>query len=94
MLTPHSVLRVFLRICGSFLALAASQMIDTYYGLRISDVATMSKDSVKGADIRLRAAKNRKAVWHERYPVVREALDALPVPISANADCPYFFWTG
>ena len=58
------------------------------------DVATMRKDSVKGADIRLRAVKNRKAVCHELYPVVREALDALPVSKSANADCPYFFWTG
>jgi site-specific recombinase XerD len=65
-----------------------------YYGLRISDVATLRKDSVRGDEIMLRAVKNGKAIWHELYPVVRDALDALPLPKGASADCPYFFWTG
>lgn len=65
-----------------------------YYGLRISDVATMRKDSVTGGEIRLRAVKNGKAIWHELYPEVKQALDVLPLPKGASADCPYFFWTG
>jgi len=72
----------------------AMLLLMRYYGLRISDVATLRKDAVKGAEISLRAVKNGRSLWHELYPVVRQALETLPLPNGASADCPYFFWTG
>jgi len=72
----------------------AMLLLMRYYGLRISDVATLRRDAVNGQEISLRATKNGKAIWHELYPVVRDALEALPLPKGASADCPYFFWTG
>lgn len=65
-----------------------------YYGLRVSDVATLERARVSETEIRLYTQKNGKPVAHELYPVVREALDALPLPKGASVDCPYFFWTG
>ena len=72
----------------------AMLLLMRYYGLRISDVATLRKDSVKAGEIRLRAVKNGKSIWHELYSVVQQALDVLPLPKGASTDCPYFFWNG
>jgi site-specific recombinase XerD len=65
-----------------------------YYGLRISDVATLRKDRIKGDHIFLHALKNGAAIWLPLVPDVQSALDCLPLPQGANPECEYFFWTG
>jgi integrase len=65
-----------------------------FYGLRISDVATLAKDRLRGDEIFLHTLKNQAAVWLPLYPEVKQALDCLPLPQGADPDFPYFFWTG
>jgi site-specific recombinase XerD len=65
-----------------------------FYGLRVSDVATLRKDRIKGDHIFLHAVKNGAAIWLPTYPEVKNALDRLPLPLGASSDCEYFFWTG
>ena len=72
----------------------AMLLLMRYYAFRISDVATLRKDAVINGEIRLRAVKNGKAILLELYPVVQQALDVLPLPKGASADCPYLFWNG
>jgi integrase len=64
------------------------------YALRLSDVATLSRDRIKGNQIFLHALKNGAAIWLPLYEDVRRALECVPVPHGADADCKYFFWTG
>jgi integrase len=65
-----------------------------YTALRISDIATLKKDRVRSGEIFVRTAKNGKAVRLPVPPELQLALDALPRPRGAGADCPYFFWSG
>lgn len=65
-----------------------------YYGLRISDVATLRRDRVSNGKIFLHALKNGAAIRLPLYPEVEFALSVTPAPMGAPADCPYFFWTG
>jgi site-specific recombinase XerD len=64
------------------------------YGLRVSDVATLAKDRVSGDRIFLHAMKNGAALWLPLWDDVKHALDVLPLPMGAPADCKCFFWTG
>lgn len=64
-----------------------------FYGLRISDVATLRKDRIQGDHILLQALKNGAMIWLPLYPEVDRALDCLQ-PHGAAAECEYFFWTG
>jgi site-specific recombinase XerD len=81
---------------GSYERLRAKAMVLLlrFYGLRVSDVATLRKDRIKGDQIFLHALKNGAHIWLPLYPGVKFALDCLPLPQGASADCPYFFWTG
>ena len=72
----------------------AMLLLMNFYALRVSDVATFKRDRVKGDQIALNSLKNGEPLWFPLYPVVKEALDALPLPEGATADCPYYFWTG
>jgi len=65
-----------------------------FYGLRVSDVATLRRDRVSGNQIFLHALKNGAAIWLPLYREVKQALDRLPIPQGATQDCPYYFWTG
>jgi site-specific recombinase XerD len=66
-----------------------------YTALRISDVATLERNRVRGGEIFVRTTKNGKPV---RLPVqadLQAALDVLPVPRGAKGqECPYYFWSG
>lgn len=64
------------------------------YGLRVSDVATLKRDRIVGDRIFLHALKNGAPIRVPLLPEVKAALEALPLPEGASADCPYFFWTG
>ena len=64
------------------------------YGLRVSDVATLRRDRLRGDRIFLHAMKNGAALWLPLWDDVKRALEILPVPQGAPADCKYFFWTG
>jgi integrase/recombinase XerC len=64
------------------------------YGLRVSDVATLEKDRLRDGRIYLHALKNGAALWLPLFEDVKFALEALPSPQGAPANCKYFFWTG
>ena len=71
----------------------AAILLMKYYGLRVSDVATLERARVRGGQIFLHALKNGTALWLPLYQEVKFALACLPVPRGA-ADDRYFFWTG
>jgi integrase/recombinase XerC len=68
--------------------------------LRISDVCTLRKDALSwDADkstwrIFVRTQKSGEPVFLPVPESLKLALDALPLPRNAAADCPYFFWNG
>jgi site-specific recombinase XerD len=72
----------------------AMLLLMNFYALRVSDVATFRRDRINGDQIALNSFKNGEPLWFPLYPEVKEALEALPLPDGASADCPYFFWTG
>ena len=98
--TPEEVIRIFAaaETIGqqSYERQRARTMLllMNFYALRISDVAMLKRDRIQGDQIFLHALKNGAAVWLPLYAEVKEALEALPLPDGATADCPYFFWTG
>ena len=65
-----------------------------FYGLRVSDVATLRRDRIKSDHVFLHALKNGAAIWLPLYPEVKSALDRVPLPRGANAEDEYFFWSG
>ncbi len=69
-------------------------LLQRRYGLRVSDVVTLEKDRVKDGRIFVHAMKNGAALWLPLWPDVKDALEILPTPHDAPADCKYFFWTG
>ena len=66
-----------------------------YTALRISDVATLKRDRIRGGEIFIRTAKNGKPVKLPIHPELQAALNLLPLPRgAAGQECPYFFWSG
>jgi site-specific recombinase XerD len=64
------------------------------YALRVSDVSTLERDRVRDDQIFLHALKNGAALWLPLSDDVKRALDMLPLPSGAPADCKYYFWSG
>jgi integrase/recombinase XerC len=62
--------------------------------LRIADAVTLSKDALRGNEIRVRTQKTGEPVFVWVPAELVEALRALPVPRGAGEDCRYFFWSG
>src|SRR5260370_11117650 len=65
-----------------------------FYGLRVSDVATLKRDRIRDGQIFLHALKNGAPIWLPLYPEVMQSLECLPFPQGTEADCPYFFCSG
>lgn len=66
-----------------------------YFAFRVSDVATLERERVQDGQIFVRAMKNGAPLWMPMdYPDLTFALEAVPPPMGADPDCPYFFWTG
>ncbi len=65
-----------------------------FYGLRVSDVATLKKERIKGDYIFLHALKNGAPIWLPLYPEVKRALNNLIQPQGTIGECEYFFWSG
>jgi len=69
-----------------------------FTALRISDVAVLRRDRISKEGGRwvvfIRATKNNKRVYLPIPREMKEALDNVPVPREAMADCPYYFWSG
>jgi integrase len=63
-----------------------------FYGLRVSDVATLERQRVKSGHIAIRAMKNDRWLWMPLYPEVSEALEMIPLP--SGQESRYFFWSG
>ncbi len=81
---------------GSYERLRARAMVLLlrFYGLRVSDVATLRRERIKGDHVFLHAVKNGAAIWLPLYRDVKEAIERLPLPRGADQDCEYLFWTG
>ncbi len=67
-----------------------------WFGLRVSDAATFERDRIRDDQVFINAMKNVHPLWLplSEYPDVQFALDVLPAPLGAPADCKYYFWTG
>jgi site-specific recombinase XerD len=99
--TPNEVARIF-AACdqmgrGAYERLRARAMVLLlrYTALRISDVATLEKNRVRGGEIFIRTTKNGKPVKLPIHPDLQRALDILPLPRGAQStDCRYYFWSG
>ena len=65
-----------------------------FYGLRVSDVATLERSRVRDGHIFLHALKNGAPIWLPLYQQVEFALSCVPAPRGAPVDCPYVFWNG
>jgi site-specific recombinase XerD len=65
-----------------------------YTGLRISDVATLSRDRVKADRIYLYTMKNGKEIFLPIPQLLRETLVGLPIPKGTKGQSRYFFWSG
>ena len=75
-------------------------MLLRHTALRISDVCTLRPDAITWDGVAntwrilLRTQKSGEPVFLPVPPDLKLALDALPLPRGAAADCPYFFWNG
>lgn len=67
----------------------AMVLLMRFYGLRISDVATLERKRVKGSQIAVRAIKNGRWLWMPLYPEIAEALERVP----PSGDERYYFWS-
>jgi site-specific recombinase XerD len=65
-----------------------------YTGLRISDVATLGRDRVRGGEILLHTQKTGGTVFLPVPAELQAALDALPIPRGAGNSPVHFFWNG
>ena len=71
-----------------------------FTAMRISDVATLGKDQLRwDAEkdcwrILVRTQKTGEPVYVVIPNELKQALDAVPAPINAGPECPYFFWNG
>ena len=78
----------------------AMVMLLRHTALRISDVCTLRRDAISWDAtaatwrILLRTQKSGEPVFLPLPSDLKLALDALPLPRGAAADCPYFFWNG
>ncbi len=98
--TSAKVTRI-IAACGSFgrhayerLRARAMVLMQRFYGLRVSDVATLERDRIRNGEIFLHTLKNGKDLWLPLFPEVQRALECVPSPIGATSDCKYFFWNG
>jgi site-specific recombinase XerD len=60
--------------------------------LRVSDVATLSRDRVSGGRILVRTKKTGDTVYLPVWKDTQAALDVLPLPRGASREARYFFW--
>ena len=98
--TAEEVTRI-LAACDSFgrgpyerLRAKAMILLMRRYGLRVSDVATLERDRVRDGRIFLHALKNGAALRLPLWPDVEQALEIVPMPMGAQPNCKYYFWTG
>jgi site-specific recombinase XerD len=75
-------------------------MVLRHTALRVSDVATLAKETVSwDAEkstwrVLVRTQKSGEAVYLPLPEILKLVLDALPLPRNAPRDCPYYFWNG
>jgi integrase len=84
--TRDEIIKIFVA-CETFgkrpyerLRAKAMILLMRYYGLRVSDVATLRRDRIQGDQILLHAVKNGATLWLPLYPDVRHALECVPSP--------------
>jgi integrase len=65
-----------------------------YTGLRISDVATLARNRVQGAELLLHTQKTGGTVFLPVPDELKQALEELPHPRGAGENPEYFFWNG
>ena len=94
--TPAEVAQ-FLFACDNFgrssyerLRARAMLLLLRCTGLRISDVATLARDRVRDGGIFLHTVKSGGQVMLPVPVELQAALDSVPPPRDARADCPYY----
>lgn len=102
-IVPYSqqeIIRIF-AACGQIgrssyekLRARAMTMLMRFAALRISDVATFSREHLQGQYVVKRAVKNGKLIRVLLPPVAIEALAAVPHPRDAERECRLYFATG
>ncbi len=60
--------------------------------LRVSDVATLSRDRVRDGRILVRTKKTGDTVYLPVWSDTQAGLDALPLPRGTGSEARYFFW--
>jgi site-specific recombinase XerD len=81
---------------GPYERLRAAAMIKLlrHTALRISDVATFRRDSIRHGEIFLRTLKNGKVVKLPVHPDLQSAIDVVPNPRGAAGESRFLFWSG
>ena len=98
--TPEEIIRI-IAACDAIgrysyerLRARAMVLLMRYAGLRISDAVTLSREHIQGSHLVKRAVKNGKLISVELHPDVLKALEVLPRPKAATADCQFYFSSG
>jgi len=58
------------------------------------DVTTLAKSAVHNGFLHVQRNKTGRPVYLKLPENVSTALEAVPIPDGAEANCPYFFWDG
>jgi len=97
---PNEIVKI-LAACDTFgqqayerLRARAMVLLFRHTALRISDVATFSRDRIRNGEVYLRTLKNGKVVKLPLHPELKKALDVVPLPRGATGACRYYFWSG
>lgn len=69
----------------------AMVLLMRYEGIRISDVVTLSREHIVGNHLIKGAVKNGKLISVVLHADVKKALETLPRPKAAGADCQLYF---
>lgn len=98
--TPAQLMRI-LAACddigqGKYERLRARAMVLLLHhtALRVSDVATLARERVRGGQILVRTLKTGGTVYLPVPPDLEQALAALPAPRGSEQEARYFFWNG
>ncbi|MEX2264555.1 MAG: tyrosine-type recombinase/integrase [Bryobacteraceae bacterium] len=65
-----------------------------YAALRVSDLATLKRSSVRGGRIVVSTMKTGAPINLPVPAELQRALDMVPLPQGADGNCEYFFWSG
>jgi site-specific recombinase XerD len=69
-------------------------LILRHTALRLGDAVQLRRDAIQDGRLVVITEKKKRKVSIRLCAELRQALEMLPLPIGAAADCPYFLWNG